>query len=292
MLRALVRKLYPFGRFEELEAKVRGLERELTKTKSLYREELDLLRSRVEIDTSVQLNFETWKRNNPLSANPLVSVCVSTYNLGHILTTRCLPSILNQTYRNIEVIVVGDGCSDRTEKQISTIRDPRLQFFNLSQRGEYPTNPQQRWQVAGTFAINDALGRTTGDLITHLDDDDEFMTDRIEKLVSFIAETESDFVWHPFYFEDREGNWSLNDATEFAQGKVTTSSVFYRSWFKNIPWDVNAYRLMEPGDWNRFRKIKYLNPSMRRFPDALVKKHATWSVLSADGKESRAHCLC
>ena len=46
------------------------------------------------------------------AANPLVSVVIPTYNRGRILVERSLASVLNQTYSNLEVIVVGDHAND------------------------------------------------------------------------------------------------------------------------------------------------------------------------------------
>ena len=54
---------------------------------------------------------------------------------------------------------------------------------------------------------------------------------------------------------------------------MTTSSVFYRSWFRKIEWDVNAHMLLEPGDWNRFRRFKYLQPLMFRYPEPLLRHY-------------------
>jgi hypothetical protein len=36
--------------------------------------------------------------------------------------------------------------------------------------------------------------------------------------------------------------------------------IFYHNFFLKIPWDLHAYRIPEPGDWNRIRKIKHLRP--------------------------------
>ena len=46
---------------------------------------------------------------------PLISYCIATYNRGRLLAERSLRSILSQSYKSIEVIVVGDCCTDDTE---------------------------------------------------------------------------------------------------------------------------------------------------------------------------------
>ncbi len=240
--------------------------------------EIDTLRSKIDMDSNC-LNIYYEIRNSIAyqsvyeCESPLVSVCVGTYNRCELLIERSLKSILNQDYRNLEIIVVGDYCTDDTAIQISKIKDKRLKFVNLPMRGEYPKDPMLRWMVAGTATVNHALSLATGDFITHLDDDDEFLEGRISTLVDYIKKTKADFIWHPFWRESASGRWRINDAKRFAKNHVTTSSVFYHNWFKCIPWDVNAYQHREPGDWNRFRKIMYLGAKTVRYPEPLIRHY-------------------
>lgn len=204
-------------------------------------------------------------------SEPLVSICVATYNRGELLVQRSVRSIINQTYKNIEIIVVGDCCTDDTVELISKIDDNRLRFVNLPARGIYPENPYHRWMVAGTMPINHALSMCQGHFITHLDDDDEYPIDRIEKLVRFSQQKKADIVWHPFELEQSNGDWLTVEAPRFAFQHISTSSVFYHHWFKSIPWDVNAWKRDEPGDWNRFRKFVYLRVNAFRYPEYLLR---------------------
>jgi glycosyltransferase involved in cell wall biosynthesis len=135
--------------------------------------------------------------------------------------------------------------------------------------------------VAGTAAVNHALDLSNGDFITHLDDDDEHLPGRIAKLVGFAQRSRIDLVWHPFWREMNNGKWQLRWAEAFRKNQVTTSSVFYHKWFKQIPWDINAYKYAEPGDWNRFRKFRYLGARMARFPEPLLKHYRERSQAQA-----------
>lgn len=234
--------------------------------------ELEALKSNMEVSEELIGEFKEWKTHNLLPDSPLVTVVVATYNRAGLLAERCIPSVLGQTYENLELVVVGDGCTDETEEVLRGIRDPRLRFVNLAERQAYPENPLHRWMVAGIPAMNQGLSMAGGDYITHLDDDDEYLPERLEKLVEFAADNECDFVWHPFWVEE-EGGWALKQATRFSRAQVTTSSVLYRSWFRKIPWDMRSYRLDEPGDWNRFRKIKYMDPVSMRYSEPLLKHY-------------------
>jgi glycosyltransferase involved in cell wall biosynthesis len=221
-----------------------------------------------------------------LKSEPLVSVCIGTYNRAQLLLERAVPSILNQTYEHLEVIVVGDACTDDTRERLAALRDPRLKFANLPRRGDYPTNPSQSWMVAGTASMNHALSLAGGDFITHLDDDDEHALDRVEKLIGLIRETEADIVFHPFQFEGPDAKWKLNEAREFRGGAVTTSSVLYHNWFRQLDWDPFAYRFNEPGDWSRFRRMNYLGVRAFRFPEPLL-RHYRERNQSSDNLERR-----
>jgi glycosyltransferase involved in cell wall biosynthesis len=238
--------------------------------------ELDAARSRNDVALEIMDSFEA-ARNTPdytrvfEAKRPLVTVCVGTYNRKQLLLERCLQSLLDQTYDNLEIIVVGDCCTDDTDTAVAALRDPRIRFENLTVRGPYPDNPRQRWMVAGTMPVNRALALASGDFVTHLDDDDEHAPHRIEKLLDFIRESRADLVYHPFHFETAPGTWRLNPARHFGYGQVTTSSIFYHSWLRRVPWNVEAYRYGEPGDWNRLRKILYLGAAVARYPEPLLR---------------------
>ncbi|MDT8318411.1 MAG: glycosyltransferase family 2 protein [bacterium] len=242
------------------------------------KQQIDLFKSRVDVSDELFEEFQKDRVSDEYNKvyekdEPLVTVCVGTYNRARLLLDRSIKSILAQDYENLQLIVVGDCCTDETEKLISTIEDERLHFVNLSERGNYPEDPDFRWMVAGTATVNHALELAKGDFITHLDDDDEYTPDRIGKLIQFIKETKADIVWHPFWVENPDGSWKLNKSEEYKAGRITTSSVLYHRWFKKIPWDINAYKYREPGDWNRFRKIKYLGVRACRYSEPLLKHY-------------------
>lgn len=237
------------------------------------RDQVDLLKSSLEVSPVERSAMAAKRAQRVVGPRPLVSVNIATYNRADILVERSLPSILRQTYDNLEINVVGDCCTDDTARRMREIRDPRVRFVNLPKRGDYPSEPTRRWMVAGTAALNHALSMSTGDFVTHLDDDDEHLPDRVEKLLLFSLSNDCDFVWHPFLLEDKQGNWSVSQAPSLDLASVTTSAMFYRSWLKSIAWNVESHWLGEPGDWNRIRRMKLMGPKAMRFPEVLLRHY-------------------
>jgi glycosyltransferase involved in cell wall biosynthesis len=201
---------------------------------------------------------------------PLVSVCITTSDRASLLRERALTSMLRQTYRNLQVIVVGDACEDDTMRIIRDLRDRRFSFINLPMRGPYPRPGQNRHYVAGTYPANKALERIRGEFVTHIDEDDTFADNRIEMLVEAIQRLKVDIVFHPFWWEHEDGSLTQmgNGLFEFAQ--TGTGMVLYHRWLARVPWDVRAYLKGEPGDWNRFRKFKALGSRISYVPQPLT----------------------
>ena len=79
-------------------------------------------------------------KKRQLEDNPLVSIIIATYNRSQILINRTLPTVLSQTYNNIEVVIVGDHCIDNTPELLKDYPDNRVRFFDLKKRGKYPKN--------------------------------------------------------------------------------------------------------------------------------------------------------
>ncbi|HTJ91191.1 MAG TPA: glycosyltransferase family 2 protein [Acidocella sp.] len=221
-------------------------------------------------------------------AEPLVSVCVATVNRSALLMERAIPSLLAQTYQNLQIVVVGDHCTDDTAQRLAALRDRRVSFVNLPARGPYPRPGLDRWCVAGANAMNHALSLCEGDFVTHLDDDDSATADRIETLVTAAKERRADFLWHPFWYETHDGTWQRLGNGRLEAGQVTTGSIFYHRYFARYPWDVHAYRLNEPGDWNRLRKIKILRPHLHFVDQPLLFHHKEQSqpvFVAYDGEQ-------
>lgn len=124
----------------------------------------------------------------------MISIIVPTYNRAELLRDRCLPSILDQTYRDWECHVVGDGTDAKTALVMMDLvaRDWRFRFTNLS-HSVYPEDEHARWQAMGIPPINYGLDHALGEWVCVLADDDAYPANRTEVLLGAVGD--ADFVY-------------------------------------------------------------------------------------------------
>jgi glycosyltransferase involved in cell wall biosynthesis len=111
---------------------------------------------------------------SPGKAPPLVSIIVPTFNRGPYLE-RCLRSILDQTYRSLECLVMDGGSKDDSLAVLRRLAaaDPRLRFISEPDRGE-------------VYATNKGLDLARGDIIGIQASDDYYVADAVEKSIEFL----------------------------------------------------------------------------------------------------------
>jgi hypothetical protein len=192
--------------------------------------------------------------------NPLVSVIIPTWNRGELLISRTLPSVLNQTYQHLEIIIVGDCCTDKTAALIASIGDPRLHFFNLPERGEYPSEKKDLWQVAGSAPKNRGLEMASGTWISPLDDDDVFTPDHIESLLRYAQMNDLELVYGKLKIEESTGRWK-DKGRVTRQMSIQNSTMLFRSYLKLFRSDINAWRYGLTVDYQR--TIRYRETGVR-----------------------------
>lgn len=119
--------------------------------------------------------------------SPLVSVIIPVYN-AHNSIAKTLQSVINQTYTNLEIVVVNDGSTDESLDIIKTyaVEDPRIVVFDKQNEGLVQ-------------ARKSGIDIATGKYIQYLDSDDIMHEDAITRLVNKAEETQADMVVAPFY---------------------------------------------------------------------------------------------
>lgn len=105
-----------------------------------------------------------------IETNPLISIILTTYNRAHLLRN-AIWSVLKNSYKNFELLIIDDASTDNTEKIVTGINDSRIIYFKM------PVN-------SGVLAArNKGFDLAKGKYIATLDDDDELMTDALETAV-------------------------------------------------------------------------------------------------------------
>lgn len=118
--------------------------------------------------------------------SPLVSILINNYNYGHFLT-EAIDSALNQTYSNLEVIVVDDGSTD----------DSRSIIANYQQK-IIPVLKENGGQAS---AFNMGFAASQGEIICFLDSDDLFEPQKIAEIVQIFEQNpEVGWCFHPLAY--------------------------------------------------------------------------------------------
>lgn len=99
---------------------------------------------------------------------PIVSVIIPTYNRAHLLG-RAVGSIINQTYRDFELIIVDDGSTDNTRDVVESVNDNRIKYIRLDRN------------KGAAAARNAGIEVVKGEFIAFQDSDDEWLREKLEK---------------------------------------------------------------------------------------------------------------
>ncbi len=111
-----------------------------------------------------------------MDKKPKVSVVIPTYNRAHTLD-RAVKSILDQTFRDFELIIVDDGSTDNTIEVVSSVNDPRIRYIRHdSNRG-------------ANAARNTGIKAACAEFVAFQDSDDEWMPEKLEKQVGVLEAT-------------------------------------------------------------------------------------------------------
>jgi len=179
--------------------------------------------------------------------NDKISVIIPTYNREK-LVARSIESVLAQTYRNIEVIVVDDASTDNTKQIISKIKDNRLKYIRL------------RKNKGACYARNTGIKNATGKYIAFQDSDDVFHSDKLEKQLSNLISNKSDLDFCKIKLNLSDDNFLIipNDVQdkELEENKIinllckgnfisTQAILAKRKIFDNITFDEELPRLQD-----------------------------------------------
>lgn len=155
-----------------------------------------------------------------------VSIIMPCFNDG-IYIQEAIDSVLNQTYKNIEIVIIDDGSDDPvTIKIIEQISDPRIKVLHST-----------RLRPAG--ARNYGIQEATGKYILPVDSDDRIEPTYVEKAIKILEENPNIGVVYcqADLFGEQSGRWQLPDydfRTMLLDNIVFVTAVFYKADWERV----------------------------------------------------------
>lgn len=110
----------------------------------------------------------------------MISVILPTFNRSNVIV-RSICSVLNQTYKDFELIIVDDGSTDCTQDMVSRIKDSRIRYIRHEKN------------KGAAAARNTGIKAAQCDLIAFQDSDDEWVPEKLEKQIKAILALPDDF---------------------------------------------------------------------------------------------------
>lgn len=131
----------------------------------------------------------------------MISIIMPVYNRAYIVGD-AIKSVINQTYKNWELIVVDDGSKDNTKEVVSSFSDERIRFFSLgSNKG-------------ANYARNFGLKNSQGEYVAFLDSDNIWKKTFLKSRLGHIEKYNVDLLFGRINQEDSGNIWPENDAKE------------------------------------------------------------------------------
>ncbi|MDZ8187881.1 MAG: glycosyltransferase family 2 protein [Nostoc sp. ChiSLP02] len=217
------------------------------------------------------------------SNQPLVSVVIPTRNRPQIVV-RGAKSALNQTLRSIEVIVIVDGPDEETVNALSQIGDPRLKVIEL------PKN------IGPSGARNTGVREAKGTWIAFLDDDDEWLPEKLQRQLELANNSKCDFpvIASRFISQTPKGDFicprrlpNLSEPlSEYlfvrnsyfkGEGCIQTSTLFVKKeLMEKMPLEEKFYR---HEDWEWLLRVSAMEGVQIEFvPEAMAIWHSEMGI--------------
>lgn len=158
-----------------------------------------------------------------MKKNDLISIIVPCYNCKDVVS-RCLDSLINQTYKNIEIIVVDDGSKDDSKKIIKSYKNKNIYYYYKENGGL-------------SSARNYGIKKANGEYLLFVDSDDYVSDNYVEKLYNSIIDNNSNIAICDIkrVYSDHESiNRMNNNIIDSCMYPAAWNKMYKKSLFKNI----------------------------------------------------------
>lgn len=173
---------------------------------------------------------------------PLVSVIIPTYG-GASFVGGAIRSALEQTYSNLEVVVVDDLSPDNTAEVVAQFNDPRVKYI--------------RHEVNQGAASARGTGRraSSGEILFFLDQDDFFHPEKVAVHVDFLqSHPEIGFTYNP-YFEQIHSSTGIRTVS-MPPKEITLADLTLSFWLPPSSWVVRREWAFRPEIWDEYKTLR------------------------------------
>lgn len=182
-----------------------------------------------------------------------ISIIVPIYNAERTLK-KCLDSLLNQTKKELELIVINDGSTDNSEQIIKSYNDPRINYIKQENKGIGKTR-------------NLGIKKATGKYIMFVDSDDYLDKNACKQLFDKAFSNSLDIVICDFYIQKKD---------TITEEKLIDFKPSSLKDMPNLIYDINL------APWNKIYKTEFLKKNKIRFVENLKYEDAPFVCESLD----------
>ena len=225
-----------------------------------------------------------------MNNNIKVSIIIPSYKRHKDLVGRAILSLLNQTYDNIEIVLVDDNAREdlkdyraELESLVLEISDNRICYL------------QNRENLGGAGARNEGIKISSGEYVTFLYDDDEYLPEKIDKQLKFMVDNELDmsFTKLNIYNEDdklidvREHDIKSFDSDYLRRyhltKQITGTPTFMMK--RNVLTEIGGFEVVPMGqEYYLMQKILWGDYKLGYYPECHIKAYRTSAEAISTGK--------
>jgi len=237
---------------------------------NIYELQEDLLKARKTIE------FQSCFTN----PDPKVSVIVPVSRPLSVIE-KCLNSVLNQTFKNLELILICEYKNIELQNWVVNRNDKRI-ILEILNHEYFVTGNWSKWATSGARSRNRGLELATGDFFTFLDDDDFMIRNKIEMCVKIVQQNRIEFLAHNEKSTLAKGNKILRLNKILKTRRFHSGSIDYlgfggnvyllHRYFLKIKWPIFNYKNMRGNDIVYSRMIFASNPKFEFLPETLTIK--------------------
>lgn len=210
-------------------------------------------------------------RFNQVTPKPFFSIVIPTYNRAETLE-KTLPSVLEQSFTALEVLIIDDGSTDDTRNLIESFNDPRV-FYEWIPNSGGPATPRNR-----------GIHKARSNWVCFLDADDWWAKNKLEVCFSHInANDDVDLIYHDLEIVDGQNRFWRKPIARARQlrspvlldlllggNTIANSSVVVRKAILEKVGGINESRAMVAAeDYNTWLKISTITENFLHIPQVL-----------------------